>query len=62
MRKNPSQLSIAELQKAGNEAAKQAVAKLLAIGIDPVGQDVPVVGSNRGNRRTTIAPATRKAS
>lgn len=62
MGKNPSQLSIAELQKAGNEAAKQAIAKLKANGIEPVGHEVPVVGSKIDVQRTAGAPTTRKAS
>ena len=62
MEKNPSQLTIAELQKAGNEAAKQAIAKLQARGIEPVGHDVPVVGSKFNDQRTSVAQATRKAS
>jgi hypothetical protein len=62
MGKNPSQLTIAELQKAGNEAAKQAIEKLQTRGIEPVGHEVPVVGSKSHDRRTSVAPATRKAS
>lgn len=62
MGKNPSQLSITELQKAGNEAAKQAIAKLQARGIEPVGHEVPVFGVKTDGQRTTVSPPARKAS
>jgi hypothetical protein len=60
MGKNPSQLTIAELQKAGNEAAKQAVAKLQANGIEPVGHEVPLCGYDFDDHKAITA--TRKAS
>ena len=63
MKKDPSQLSIADLQKAGNEAAKQAIAKLHARGIEPAGEDVPMVGRSLDSYQSAhAARAARKAS
>jgi hypothetical protein len=62
MGKNPSQLSIVELQKAGNEAAKQAIAKLQARGIEPVGREVPLCGFKIDGQQAIVITATRKAS
>jgi hypothetical protein len=55
MSKNPSQLTTSELLKAGNEAAKQAVSKLKAKGIAPVGHEVPLVGSKQDIRDQAAA-------